>query len=70
MYIDKYKIENYGSTWNNGKEKKNQLVGSMVGEDLVDLRKLVPLLEQWFETVTGGWSDKKVELTIDVKEEK
>ena len=26
----------------------------------LNLKKLVPLLEQWFETVTGGWSDKKL----------
>ena len=35
----------------------------------IQLKKLVPLLEQWFETVTGGWSDKKVELIINVKED-
>ena len=70
MYIDKYKINNIGTKWTNGKDKKNQLLDRLDGNDGIDLRKLVPLLEQWFETVTGGWSDKKVELTIDVKEEK
>jgi len=58
-------------------------IARSVGEDLkdasrfdefftsqgIDLKKLVPLLEQWFETVTGGWSDKKVELVINVKED-
>ena len=70
MYINKYKVNNIGTKWTNGKDKKNQLLDSLDGNDGIDLRKLVPLLEQWFETVTGGWSDKTVELTIDVKEEK
>ena len=69
MYIDKYKIENYGSTWNNGKEKKNQLVGSMVGEDL-DIKKLVRILEEYHETVNGDYAHKDIDLTITFKERK
>ena len=69
MYINKYKVNNIGTKWTNGKSKKNQLLASLDGSDGIDLRKLVPLLEQWFETVTGGWSDKKVELVINVKED-
>ena len=34
MYIDKYNIENWGSTWSKGKEKKNQLIGSIKGNDI------------------------------------
>ena len=69
MYIDKYKIENYGSTWNNGKEKKNQLVGSMVGEDL-DIKRLVRMLEEYHETVNGDYAHKDIDLTITFKERK
>ena len=29
MYIDEYKIENWGSTWTKGKERKNQLTGGL-----------------------------------------
>ena len=70
MHVDKYVVNNIGTKWIKGKDKKNQLLDSLDGSDGIDLRKLVPLLEQWFETVTGGWSDKTVELTIDVKEER
>ena len=69
MYIDKYKIENYGSTWNNGKEKMNQLVGSMVGEDL-DIKRLVRILEEYHETVNGDYAHKDIDLTITFKERK
>ena len=67
MHIDKYVVNNIGTKWTNGKDKKNQLLDSLDGTDGIELKKLVPLLEQWFETVTGGWSDKKVELVINVK---
>ena len=32
-------------------------------------KKLVPLLQEWFETVNGEWSHRNVELIINVKEE-
>ena len=72
MHIDKYVVNNIGTKWTNGKSKKNQLLASLDGTDGIDgieLKKLVPLLDQWFETVTGGWSDKTVELIINVKED-
>ena len=68
MHIDKYVVNNIGTKWTNGKDKKNQLLDSLDGTDGIELKKLVPLLDQWFETVTGGWSDKTVELVINVKE--
>ena len=70
MHIDKYVVNNIGTKWTNGKSKKGQILDSLDGTDGIALKKLVPLLEQWFETVTGGWSDKKVELVINVKEHK
>jgi hypothetical protein len=68
MHIDKYVVNNIGTKWTKGKEKKNQVLDTLDGTDGIDLKKLVPLLEQWFDTVTGGWSDKNVELVINVKE--
>ena len=68
MHIDKYVVNNIGTKWTNDKEKKNCILNSLDGIDGVELKKLVPLLDQWFETVTGGWSDKTVELVINIKE--
>jgi hypothetical protein len=68
MHIDKYVVNNIGTKWTNGKDKKNCILDSLDGIDGIELKKLVPLLDQWFETVTGGWSDKTVELVINVKE--
>ena len=68
MHVDKYVVNNIGTKWTNGKDKKNCILDSLDGIDGIELKKLVPLLDQWFETVTGGWSDKTVELVINVKE--
>ena len=69
MHIDKYVVNNIGTKWTKGKDKKNCILDSLDGIDGIELKKLVPLLDQWFETVTGGWSDKTVELIINVKED-
>ena len=69
MHVDKYVVQNFGTRWTKGKSKKGQILDSLDGTDGIDLKKLVPLLEQWFETVTGGWQDRKVELVINVKED-
>ena len=68
MHVDKYVVNNIGTKWTNGKDKKNCILDSLDGIDGIELKKLVPLLDQWFETVTGGCSDKTVELVINVKE--
>ena len=68
MHIDKYVVNNIGSMWTNGKRKKNQILGTIDGLD-ISFKNLVPLLEQWNESVNGEWSDRKVELVINVKEE-
>ena len=69
MYIDKYNIENYGSIWNNGKEKKNRLVGSMSGHDL-DIKKLIHILEEYHETVNGEYPLKDLDVKITIRERK
>ena len=69
MHIDKYVVNNIGAKWTNGKRKNNQLLASLDGTDGIDLKKLVPLLEQWHETVNGEWATRNIELIINVKEE-
>jgi len=70
MHIDKYVVNNIGTKYTNGKDKKNQLLDRLDGNDGIHLKKLVPLLEQWFETVNGEWATRTVELTINVKDER
>ena len=48
MHIDIYVVNNIGTKWTNGKDKKNQLLDSLDGTDGIELKKLVPLLELWF----------------------
>ena len=67
MHIDKYVVNNIGTNWTNGKKKKNVILGTIDGLD-ISFKNLVPLLEQWNESVNGEWSDRKVELLINVKE--
>ena len=67
MHIDKYVVNNIGTRWTNGKRKKGWLLASLDGTD-ISFKNLVPLLQQWNESVNGEWSDRTVELRIDVKE--
>ena len=67
MHIDKYVVNNIGTSWTNGKSKKNSVLGTIDGLD-IDLKKLVPLLEQWHETLNGEWSTREIELIINVKD--
>ena len=67
MHIDKYVVNNIGTKWTNGKSKKNSVLGTIDGLD-IDLKKLVPLLEQWHETVNGEWATRDIELIINVKD--
>ena len=52
----------------NDKNKKNQLLCKLESDDGIDLKKLVPLIEQWHETINGEWATRDIELTINVKE--
>jgi len=67
MYIDKYNIENWGSTWSKGKEKKNQLIGSIKGND-IDIKKLVHLLQEYNEAVNGEYATRDIDITISMRE--
>ena len=69
MHVDKYVVNNIGTKWTNGKSKKNQLLDSLQGHDGIQLKKLLPLLEEWHETLNGGMGYKHGELIINVKED-
>ena len=67
MYIDNYTIENWGSTWSKCKEKKNQLTGSIKGND-IDIKKLIHLLQEYNEAVNGEYSTRDIDITISMRE--
>ena len=67
MHIDKYVVQNFGTRWTKGKDKKGQLLAVLNGED-ISLKNLLPLLEQWHETVNGEWATRDIELIINVKD--
>ena len=67
MHIDKYVVNNIGTRWTNGKSKKGQLLACLNGED-ISFKNLLPLLEQWHETVNGEWATRDIELIINVKD--
>ena len=70
MYIDEYKIENWGSTWTKGKERKNQLItGSITGKD-IDIKRLIHLLEEYNEAVNGEYSSRDITINISMMERK
>ena len=69
MHVDKYVVNNIGTKWTNGKSKKNQLLASLDGTDGIELKRLVPLLEQWHETVNGEYATRNIEVIINVRED-
>ena len=69
MIVDKYVVNNIGSKWTKGKRKNNQLLASLDGTDGIELKKLVPLLEQWHETVNGEYATRNIEVIINVRED-
>ena len=68
MIVDKYVVNNIGSKWIKGKRKKGCVLASLDGTDGIDLRKLVPLVEQWHETVNGEWATRDIEVIINVRD--
>ena len=69
MIVDKYVVNNIGSKWTKGKRKKGCLLASIDGTDGIELKKLVPLLEQWHETVNGEYATRNIEVIINVRED-
>ena len=68
MHIDKFVVNNIGTKWTNGKSKKNQLLCSLNGDDGIDLKKLVALVEEFNEAVNGEWATRDVEVVINIKD--
>ena len=69
MIVDKYVVNNIGSKWIKGKRKKDCLLASLDGTDGIELKRLVPLLEQWHETVNGEYATRNIEIIINVRED-
>tara|TARA_Y100001937_G_scaffold107930_1_gene151070 strand:+ start:63 stop:281 length:219 start_codon:yes stop_codon:yes gene_type:complete len=69
MIVDKYVVNNIGSKWTKGKRKKGCLLASLDGTDGIELKRLVPLLEQWHETVNGEYATRNIEVIINVRED-
>ena len=68
MHVDKYVVNNIGTKWVKGKEKKNVIIGTIDGNS-INLKKLAQLLEDWHETVNGEYASRNIELVINVTEE-
>ena len=69
MIVDKYVVNNIGSKWTKGKRKKGCVLASLDGIDGIELKRLVPLLEQWHETVNGEYATRNIEVIINVRED-
>ena len=63
-YIDKYIIQTTGSKWNNGKEKKNQILTEITSEDGIHIKKLCRFVEEYEENLTNGYTNCKVQITF------
>ena len=63
-YIDKYIIQTTGSKWNNGKEKKNQILTEITSEDGIHIKKLCRFVEEYDENLTNGYANCKVQITF------
>ena len=63
-YIDKYIIQTTGSKWNNGKEKKNQILTEITSEDGIHIKKLCRFVEEYEENLTDGYTNCKVQITF------
>ena len=50
-------------------KKTDCLLASLDGTDGIELKRLVPLLEQWHETVNGEYATRNIEIIINVREE-
>ena len=69
MIVDKYVVNNIGSKLIKGKRKKDCVLASLDGIDGIELKRLVPLLEQWHETVNGEYATRNIEVIINVRED-
>ena len=68
MHVDKYVVNNIGTKWTNGKDKKNCILDSLDGIDGIELKNQSRYQISGSKLLLVGWSDKTVELVINVKE--
>ena len=67
MYIDNYDIFYLTKKWKDGKKEKKFSCGAHIGSDVgKDVKKIIPLAEQFAETHEYA---SKIKLTIEIFEE-
>ena len=65
MYIDKAVVNSYDYPWNKGKQSKTLQLENSLKVEKVRLKKLLPLLEEFQETME--YYSTKVTLTINIE---
>ena len=68
MYIDKAVVNSYDYPWNKGKQGKTLQLENSLKIEKIRLKKLLPLLEEFEETME--YYNTKVTLTINIEQEK
>ena len=68
MYIDKAVVNSYIYPWNRGKQGKTLQLENSLKVEKIRLKKLLPLLEEFEETME--YYNTKVTLTINIEQEK
>jgi hypothetical protein len=65
MYIDKAVVNSYDYPWNKGKQGKTLQLENSLKVEKIRLKKLLPLLEEFQETME--YYNTKVTLTINIE---
>ena len=65
MYIDKAVVNSYDYPWNKGKQGKTLQLENSLKLEKIRLKKLLPLLEEFQETME--YYNTKVTLTINIE---
>ena len=65
MYIDKAVVNSYDYPWNKGKQSKTLQLENSLKVEKIRLKKLLPLLEEFQETME--YYSTKVTLTINIE---
>jgi hypothetical protein len=68
MYIDKAVVNSYIYPWNRGKQGKTLELENSLKVEKIRLKKLLPLLEEFEETME--YYNTNITLTINIKQEK
>ena len=63
-YIDEYIIQTIGSKWNNGKEKKNQVITETKSNDGINIKNLCRFVEEYEDNLTNGYTNCKIQITF------